>query len=565
MTFYLNSISSPISSNKYDPFISAKRQFDDLFSTGPPIISTSIKGVESPAKLEDNSLFSNSLSTPSQAKNLSISKSSFRRTSSLRAPKKMSFMPKYKPNVQRGISDEGPISTNFMKPEEFDELPVKSHALIPPDLVPRVNSTKRLNRENTPVSPIFGRESSKMCKRNNFSPESQNKIHDFQLTKTDSLAAFLEFENDLRYSIPIERTCRNQSPKNMCIDRKNAFEETEQSTSQRIQDSTVNLLPIERPLNKNKKLLEPMGGKTEFINNNIKDVGESTEFCVSNLNNSCDNLEISVSDGSHDSKKQRNEREVGTKTHSTLKISSSTESIDSHRNMENIVNLRNITDSEKRNPKRQLQFQKDNLLFDNPQYDETGKNNNNFCQNVFNEYSDKTLPKINQQGPANKRQNHESMFDNFNLEEFISSFSDNEQFPIFKNYKASVRPITLNTESASEDHFEEDLNENIEIYAEKPSEQLEEPFVADNILKRPDVTVEAEERMKLELEVTQFTSNREKLFRDVNVDQDRVSNAERALLESVQGLKLTCNVNRDEQDSISSLNQHNKLQDQRFV
>lgn len=490
----------------------------------------------------------------------------------------ISFVPKYKTNIQRGIPDEGPISTNFMKPEEFDELPVKSHSVVPPDLVPKVNSMKRLNRENPPISPIFGPESSKLCKKNSISPESHNEINDFQLTKTDSLAAFLEFENDLKYSIPNEGTHRNHSPKNMCIDRMNASEENEYSTPRQNQNSAVILVPIERPLNKNKIFLDPMSEATEFNNNNIKVDCESTEFCVPDLSGLCDNFELSNSTGvlnsSHDFKQQANERGLDTKTNSTKKSSSSTESIDSHRNMENIVNLRNITNSEKRNPKRQLIFQKYNLLFDNPQYDENVKNNNDSCQNVFTEYmpndSDETVPKVDQT-PANKIRNHESIFDNFNLEEFISSFSDNEQFPIFKNYKESIRPITLNIDSASEDHFEENLYENIQsesnneynnkTYAEKPSE----PFVVDNILKKPDVTVEAEERMKLESGEIQLTSNREKLLREVNVDQDRVINAERALLESVQELELMFNANTDEQDYTSLLNQHNKLIDQRFV
>lgn len=561
-TFFLNSIFSPISSNKYDPFVSAKRQFDDLFSTDPSITSTPLKGIEP--------LANNSLSSPSQAKNLSITKSSFRRTSSLRAPKKtpsVSFVPKYKPNIQRGISDEGPISTNFIKPEEFDELPVKSHAIVPPDLVPKVNSKKQLNRGNSSVLEIFGRESSKICKGN--SPESHNKMNDFNLTETDSLAAFLKFENDLKYPILIERAPRNQPPKNMFIDSMNAFEENENSTPRRIQDSAVNLLLIERPLKKNKILFDPKGETTEFNNNNIKVDSESTEFCVSNLSNSCDNLEISDSTGRlkrfSNSKQQQNGRALGTEIHSTLKISSSTESIDSHRNMENIVNLRNITDSEIRNPKRQLRFQKDNLLFDNPQYEEKLKNNIDTCRNVFAEYipnnSVKTIPKINQQGTVNKRQNHESMFDNFNLEEFISSFSDNEQFPIFKNYKESMRPMTLNIESPNEDHFEKYLDKNIqsesnnetehETFAEKQSENSIERFSVDNILKKPDVTVEAEERMKLETGVTQLSLNREKLLRDINVEQDR------ALIERVQNLKLMCNANTDEPDSISS--------NQRFV
>lgn len=78
-------------------------------------------------------------------------KSNFRRSSSLRISKKSTIakpfvhIPIYKSpstTIHRGISDEGPISTNFMKPEEYDELPVKSHAIITPELVPAKSSPR---------------------------------------------------------------------------------------------------------------------------------------------------------------------------------------------------------------------------------------------------------------------------------------------------------------------------------------------------------------------------------------------------------------------------------------
>lgn len=108
-------------SDKYDPFISAKRQFEDLFNANGITTSTPNKDSSSQiANMSSSSLSTKSTSSP--VKNQNLSKSNFRRTSSLRVPKKtspISFMPKYKPTIQRGISDdEGPISSSFLKPEE---------------------------------------------------------------------------------------------------------------------------------------------------------------------------------------------------------------------------------------------------------------------------------------------------------------------------------------------------------------------------------------------------------------------------------------------------------------
>lgn len=108
-------------SDKYDPFMNAKRQFEDLFNANGLTTSTPNKDFPS----QSTSMTSSTLTTKSPSspvKNQNLSKSNFRRTSSLRVPKKtspISFMPKYKPSIQRGISDDGaPISSNFLKPEE---------------------------------------------------------------------------------------------------------------------------------------------------------------------------------------------------------------------------------------------------------------------------------------------------------------------------------------------------------------------------------------------------------------------------------------------------------------
>lgn len=94
-------------------------------------------------------------------------KSNFRRTSSLRISKKSTttkpfvHTPIYKSpstTIHRGISDEGPISTNFMKPEEYDELPVKSHAIITPELVPKSSPRDKSASPSRHTSPLHQRQ-----------------------------------------------------------------------------------------------------------------------------------------------------------------------------------------------------------------------------------------------------------------------------------------------------------------------------------------------------------------------------------------------------------------------
>ncbi|XP_055319252.1 uncharacterized protein LOC129576981 isoform X2 [Sitodiplosis mosellana] len=656
-------------SDKYDPFISAKRQFEDLFNASNIATSTPAKGARSPtgANMSKSLCAAKSPSNHSPSspiKNQSLSKSSFRRTSSLRVPKKtspISFMPKYKPSIQRGISDEGPISSNFMKPEEYDEIPVKSHAaIIPPDLVPKSPKPSSNHRElrepisSTPSPIIVKRQLCNSANRRNISGDVKNAA-DFPLTKTDSLAAFLQFEDELESSLAAknheklsEKELKDKSNNlnkkslselidNKTNDSNNEFgggggdrlPAIEIQTPQRLQSNPIKLAPIEKPLIKHKIMLEPLTANhsecNKNNNNNINNddirIDDNDNTIDSYLINSCDNLRLSnVSKLPNESSSfdQTNycvteATDASIENHlvtnatnfncDSTRLSSSAESIDSHQNMELIVNLKNINDTaDKRNPKRQMQLHKDNLLFDNAitigstdnQINQTKQleedidvDDNNMKNASITSPSpkepktqskfDDDCNKIGRKLSAKDVQNLETLFDDFDLEEFISTFSDNEQFPIFKNYKemgtdqkrVSSRKQYGSESTSEESEFDEKFdtsdidvserertasaNSSIEhrgggkcdSVGSSEANRKRESFER-KVLKKPDVTAEAEKRMQIESELSKLgqrkhtTDTKLSQLQEILGETGEMSQAERELLASVQELNSMC-------------------------
>lgn len=633
-------------SDKYDPFISAKRQLEDLFNSSGIATSTPSKNLRSPDTSMTKSLHAKSPSSPT--KTPILSKSNFRRTSSLRVPSKktspISFMPKYKPTIQRGISDEGPISSNFMKPEEFDELPVKSHAVIPPDLVPK--SPKPSVRDSPAQSPnVIKRQPSNSAKRRNLPCNADLRPNptDFPLTKTDSLAAFLNLEGDLECSTSVDEKLSEKELKDKSnnLNKKSLSELIDNKMAEsnefggvgvgdrlpaidsHLQNNPIKLAPIEKPLIKHKIVLEPLNANPECNNNNHNNnvrIDENDNSIDSNLINSCDNLRISnlsklqnetssfFEQSSLDAVSEATDATIDnhlvtntTDSNHSTRDSSSADSIDTHQHMERIVNLKNINDTDKRNPKRQLQLQKDNLLFDNAitigstddeidQIEKSEPDSSEIHKDL--ESSNESSPKsqktssssssnfddcneirrklsTNDQKPA-ELQDIDSLFEDFDLEEFISSFSDNEQFPIFKNYKRMVSTgrLTGRTQHGSESTSEESefddkydvsdfdvsereraLSANSSIDREKSDSfnilevKPKRTLFEETALKKPDVTVEAEKRMQFESErghKRYTTDTKLSQLQEYLDESGEMSQAERELLESVQELNSMC-------------------------
>lgn len=586
-----------------------------MFNASGIATSTPTKDNVSPEGNMTKSLITKSPSSPTKTQSQSKSTNNFRRTSSLRVPSKrtspISYMPKYKPTIQRGISDEGPISSNFMKPEEFDELPVKSHAVIPPDLVPK--SPRPVSRERsvtTPPTPIVVKRQNSANRRNLCADIKH--LGDFPLTKTDSLAAFLKFEDDLECTPAKDENLSEKELKDKSnhlnkkslselIDNKmnDSNDDRLPTIESRLQNNPIILAPIEKPLIKHKIVLEPIIANSECNNNNVP-IDDNDNSIDSNLINSCDNLGISnlsklpnesISfDPVFESTDTSIENYLNNSNDSTRDISSA-ESSDCHPNLDLIVNLKNMNENtDKRNPKRQLQLQKDNLLFDDAnkigtpesQIDQVKKLEDALNDNNKNHSSHASSPRSQKINDCNKNSNRklsvknvediETLFDDFDLEEFISSFSDNEQFPIFKNYKEMISTSQVGgrrqhgSESTSEEsEFDDkidtsdiDVNErertqsagsSIEREKSDNSSFLETiknhaPFEKMSF-KKPDLTIETDKQIKFErnkFDHTKHTTDTNKLnqLQESISENDGMSQAERELLASVQELNNMC-------------------------
>ncbi|XP_061519045.1 probable serine/threonine-protein kinase cdc7 isoform X5 [Anopheles gambiae] len=184
---------SGYSPDRYDPFLSARRQLEELFSPATSLIHTSSpSSTTSTSRLNQmspNGGTANDKSASGNATKHTPHNSNFRRAYSLRMPRKVSrpmYVEKAKSNIQKGITDDGPVSPNFLKSSEYDELPIKStfNALQMAEPKPKLrdSSTVRKNLKleiRDPNNPAGG---------------------EIPLSKTDSLAVFLKYENELALS-----------------------------------------------------------------------------------------------------------------------------------------------------------------------------------------------------------------------------------------------------------------------------------------------------------------------------------------------------------------------------
>nr|XP_029721397.1 LOW QUALITY PROTEIN: uncharacterized protein LOC109401225 [Aedes albopictus] len=197
---------SGFSPERYDPFLSAKRQLEELFSP-----SSSYNASASARQQQQNgsssrsttpltptaSSMSKSVVTPT-SKTSPVNNSNFRRASSLRMPRKVSrpmYIEKAKSNIQKGITDDGPVSPNFLKSSEYDEIPIKS----------------AFNALQMAEKPKM-RDSNTVRKNLKLDIKDPNMpAMDVPLSKTDSLAVFLKYEHELNLAAMSEKDMKDKS------------------------------------------------------------------------------------------------------------------------------------------------------------------------------------------------------------------------------------------------------------------------------------------------------------------------------------------------------------------
>lgn len=322
---------------------------------------------------------------------------------------------------------------------------------------------------------------------------------EFQLSKTDSLAAFLKYENDLNClssemdstqqsaASPVKLSEKELKDKSNSLNRRtfsrSSFAELLDSKidSSADPDITTNNIgnPCERILSSNyvkSSDKSALDGPT----NHQYGYGHEDRSIDSQLINSCDNLRMSnlpklLQESLSASSLESNETtkhmgidvlkntntECGDKYSPEVTAASDDQfSMASQPNKE-MESVNWVSD--KRNPKRQLQLRKNHLLFDGLSGMLNEKDNRNADQVIADDDSN-TSPMSkaepdecdvrsasnslaasartprdkdtkNDDGSTVENTDIEALFDDFDLEEFISTFNDNEQFPIFKNFR----------------------------------------------------------------------------------------------------------------------------------
>ncbi|XP_062560819.1 uncharacterized protein LOC134225065 isoform X3 [Armigeres subalbatus] len=202
-TKVVKSNKSGLSPDRYDPFLSAKRQLEELFSpSSSHNTSTSRQQPNSSSRsttplTPTASSMSKSVVTPT-SKTSPVNNSNFRRASSLRMPRKVSrpmYIEKAKSNIQKGITDDGPVSPNFLKSSEYDEIPIKSaFNAVQMAEKPKMRDTNTVRKNlkldiKDPNMPAL----------------------DVPLSKTDSLAVFLKYEHELNLAAMSEKDMKDKS------------------------------------------------------------------------------------------------------------------------------------------------------------------------------------------------------------------------------------------------------------------------------------------------------------------------------------------------------------------
>lgn len=410
-------------SGLYDPFLSAKKQLEELFSptTTPTtqminsMMTTPVSG--SNINKNSNDIMSKSLTlnhaaiSPKTPQPIPKMQSNFKRTSSLRLsnrkPKPAVYTPPVKSNIHCGITDDGPISPNFVKATDYDELPIKSpysaiklcEMKVAQNQIPaRASPSPTMPSINNPLLRDKGsaliRKNLKLDIRNPNLPSA-----DYPLSKTDSLALFLKYENEMTAKMS-EKELKDKS---------NSLSKRSQGSS--LQNGNYNKLPDingkpsmqqhqPRISHGNSVDDRPLISIDNLNKSSFEDPSKSHSAPVK-LINACDNLPVlSNGSGSDPSRSPSIDRKAAEN--------------------ESPSQLRRSGNSTLR---RQMKYNMDNILFDtDPEVKSTPSSSDNSNNNSLIR-------------PESRASNTESIFEDFDFDQFIASFNDDDQFPIFKDYK----------------------------------------------------------------------------------------------------------------------------------
>lgn len=416
----------------YDPFLSAKKQLEDLFSpttnnpektsetTATPTPTTNMINSMMATPISSNhekksfnnsnndvmskSMTSHSLFTPKTPQPLPRSQgSNFKRTSSLRLSNrsrtKWTPPPQRSPNVHCGIDDDGPVSPSFVKATDYDEIPVGSPSSvikmydgkIPTKIAPtKITAMPVIISNNNSNLPIM-RDKNNLLTRKNLKLDIKNPnlplTNSNALSKTDSLAMFLKYEKEL--------TAKELKDKSNCLSKQNLTKD--------------NKLP---DINANPN------------SNSKSEKEEKSHSAPMKLINACDNLPSLLttkltSDSSDKSRSPSIDRKLSDENDSSSPCSTSKRSA----------------------KKRQMKYNMENILYDtDPEVKSNRSSSDNSNQNSL-------------ERPSSRLSHTESIFEDFDFDQFIASFNDDDKFPIFKDYKTMMNNNSNLVKSTAEDEI----------------------------------------------------------------------------------------------------------------
>lgn len=390
-------------SDKYDPFMSAKRQMEELFmptaSYASPTQRTTLPNSTTGVGTMSTSFTGSSASNHVTPKT-STNTTQFRRTASLRVPKKkiskpVLTLPTMTSTIQRGISVEGPVSSSFLKPEEYDEIPVKCHTIVSPKLAPSKEASPRRDiRQATPPDSARGRA-----------------VANYNILKADSLATFLKYEDEVRNESPCLSE-KERKDKSNSLNRQTLFQQSFHDINEnRMEPSPPSPEPsIIQHQNSNEHDNSPEPPQhSEAIDSNLSTPSSEYNylFVDPKLINSCDNLNVDEPDLVTDSNANNDDDD-------TINFTNLVDKYEPQPTQRSSV--------EKRSLKRHIKLNKENFLYDN---DASDKDHIDRIDNAEKE----------PQPERSVKDGIEALFHDFDFEEFISSFEDDDKYPIFKGYK----------------------------------------------------------------------------------------------------------------------------------
>uniref|UniRef100_A0A182JL81 C2HC/C3H-type domain-containing protein n=1 Tax=Anopheles atroparvus TaxID=41427 RepID=A0A182JL81_ANOAO len=217
--------------------MSNRRQLEELFSPATSLIHASSPVSTSTSTSRLNQMASSAAtnegnkSTGDGATRTSPHNSNFRRAYSLRMPRKVSrpmYVEKAKSNIQKGITDDGPVSPNFLKSSEYDELPIKStfNALQMAEPKPKLRDSSTIRKN---------------LKLDIKDPTHPATAGDLPLSKTDSLAVFLKYETELALSE------KDMKDKSNSLSKRTSSLSAEANQQRKQEPLSVIHLPVKKP------------------------------------------------------------------------------------------------------------------------------------------------------------------------------------------------------------------------------------------------------------------------------------------------------------------------------